>query len=154
MEFNCPSCGSESTQKLSLAVAGGTFSNQSVSMGAGLTGTGVGVGGVTTKGTSTSKFAEKNAEPEKLPPIRTFIAVLIFSGFVALFVGGAALQVGFWLGLLAVAFCIYNNVKLFPREHAEWDSKFLCQRCSTIFVPKAKVEEGVITDASNSGSPD
>lgn len=139
MNLNCPNCGNENTQKLSLAVASGTFSNRSVSMGAGFTGSGVGVGGGASRGTSTSKFAEQYAEPQKMQPIKMFIAVLILAGFAALFVGSIAITIGFWVGILASLLSIYNNVKVYPREHAEWNSKFLCHRCSMVFTPSVEV---------------
>ena len=133
MPWNCPQCESENTQKLSLAVESGTHKTSSGGVGLGLTGAGLGVIGGKTRGRSVSKTAQKYAEPEKAPIIGGFFAALFFAGIAAAFFGWQAFQIGFWIAVILTAFAIFYNLKVYPTEKAEWDSKFICLRCSAIF---------------------
>jgi len=137
MNLDCASCNSDNTQKLSLIVHSGTMENKSQTTGLGIASGGLGVGIGSTKGTSTSKLAKQYEEPEKMPVIRGFIAIMFFSLIAALFFGSSAIQIGFYIGIVAVIFSIFHNVKLYPKEHAEWDAKYICLKCSTVFDPKA-----------------
>lgn len=140
MKLECPKCGSENTQKLSLAVEAGTFSSNSFSFGIGGAGTSMGVLGASTSGASTSKMAQKFAAPEKMPVIGGFLAIMLLAAIAAFFFGGIAITVGFWIGVVAAILALAYNLTSFPREFAEWNAKFLCLRCAEVFTPRVTTE--------------
>jgi len=145
LKLACPKCGSDNTQKLSLAVEGGTFKNDGTTFGVGGVGRSAGVFAAASQGSSTSKLAQKHAAPEKMPPIQMFFAIMICSVIAALFFGAAAVVWGFWIGIGVSILCIVNNVKSYPKEFAAWDAKYLCLRCSEVYTP----EEAVVVEASS-----
>lgn len=101
LQLECPKCGSENTQKLSLAVEGGTVSSRATTLGLGTTGRGGGLVAGSTNGSSKSHLAQKYSAPEKVPAIRGFIAIMICAGVVALFVGTIAIHIGVVIGVFA-----------------------------------------------------
>ena len=137
MNLQCPKCQSESTQKLSLAVEGGTFNSTGQTIGVGVSNSGVGAFGGASKGKSVSKTAEKYAEPEKLPTIQGPLAIMVAAGVCSLFFGSSAITVGLWIAGIAMVLCFLNNVFSFPKEHAVWDAKYICQRCAHVFTPSS-----------------
>jgi hypothetical protein len=144
LKLVCPNCGSDNTQKLSLAVEGGTFKSGGTTFGLGGAGRSAGVFAASSKGSSTSKLAEKHAAPEKLPVIGGFFAIMVVAVVAAVFVGGAAIQWGFWVGIAASILSFINNVKNYPKEFVIWDAKYLCLRCSEVYTP----EQAAVVDAS------
>ena len=134
MNLQCPKCESESTQKLSLAVEGGTFNTSGKTIGVGVGGSGVGAFGGASKEKSVSKTAEKYAEPEKLPTIQGPLAIMLVAGVCSLFLGSGAITVGLWIAVAAMVMCFLNNVFSFPKQHAAWDAKYICQRCAHVFT--------------------
>jgi hypothetical protein len=133
MNLQCPKCQSENTQKLSLAVEGGTFNTSGKTLGVGVGGAGVGAFGGASKGKSVSKTAEKYAEPEKLPAILGPLGIMLLAGLVSIFVGGSAITVGLWLAGVTMVLSFIHNFFVFPKEHAAWDAKYICQRCAHVF---------------------
>ena len=144
MQLSCPRCKSENTQKLSLLVEGGTSKTSTTTFGVGGVGGNMAAGGALSSGVSTSKLAEKNKAPEKIPVIRLSLAILFLAWLISLFAGATAMTIGFLLVVVvAVSGWRYNWTK-FGREFAQWDAKFICLRCSNIFevTPKpAPMEE-------------
>lgn len=141
MNLQCPQCQSEGTQKLSLAVEGGTFSTSGQTIGVGVAGQGVGAFGASSKGKSVSKTAVKYAEPEKLPTVQGPLAIMVVAGVASLFFGSSAITVGLWIAGAAMVLCFLNNVFSYPKEHAAWDAKYICMRCAHVFDPAADSED-------------
>lgn len=123
MNLQCPQCQSDHTQKLSLAVEGGTFSSTGQTLGVGVSGSGAGAFGATSKGKSVSKTAEKHAEPEKLPAIRGPLAIMLLAGLASLFFGSGAITVGLWIAGCSMVFCLLYNMFIYRGEHREWDAE-------------------------------
>lgn len=135
LELQCTKCGSDNTQKLSLAVEGGTFSGSSFSIGAGGSRNGGGMFGASTTGSSKSHLAEKYAAPEKLPVIGAFFLVMLFAAIAAIFVGYAAIEIGVILATLLALRSFRKNQKYYPTALAEWQARYICLRCSEVFTP-------------------
>ncbi len=136
MNLDCSNCHSENTQKLSLIVNNGTMDNKSQTAGLGFAGSGLGLGVAASKGTSTSKLAKQYAEPEKMPVIGGFFAIMMLSLIATIFFGSIAIEVGVYIGIAVSALSLLNNLKSYPKQYASWDAKFICLKCSTVFTPK------------------
>jgi hypothetical protein len=141
MDLTCPNCRSDNTQKLSLAVEGGTFTSRGTTVGVGATGKGAGIMAASTKGASTSQLAEKHAAPEKLHPIGAGIGIVIIAWIVSLFAGETAFTIGCFIAGIAAVWGFKYNLKDYPRELAEWNQKFLCLRCSHVFAPQSNASD-------------
>ena len=137
IDLTCPKCRSDNTQKLSLAVEGGTFSNKAITIGAGVANTGAGLGAGSTKGTSTSRLAQRHEAPEKIPVIRGGLSILIVAWVVSLLAGPWAMTVGYLIAVAGAGWGWVYNFRFYPTEMAEWDAKYLCLRCSEVFKPQA-----------------
>lgn len=135
MDLACPNCRSDNTQKLSLAVEGGTFSSNATTVGVGATGGGAGLMAASTSGSSTSMLAQKHAAPEKWPVISGGIGIIAVSWIASLFLGNWAFLSGCGLAAILAIFGWKYNFKDYRRELAEWNAKYLCMRCSGVFTP-------------------
>lgn len=147
MDLACPKCRSDNTQKLSLAVEGGTFSSKATTLGVGASGGGAGLMAASTNGSSTSQLAQKHAAPTKAPAISGGVGIVVVAWIASLFIGNWVFAVGC---LLAAACAIWGwkyNFKDYPRELAEWNAKYLCMRCSDLFTPGAGPAETIAADA-------
>ncbi|MDR7257786.1 hypothetical protein J2X47_001966 [Sphingomonas sp. BE270] len=136
MTLHCPSCGSDSTQKLSLFVRSGTFSAQSDTIGAGAGGGHLGLAIASTKTKTSSHAAKEHAEPIAQPVLGplagvAFIALMIWIFWAAI---PAAVLIG--LGALGAASILHDNLTKLPQRHRDWMQKFICLRCATVFEPK------------------
>lgn len=143
LDLNCPSCNSDTTQRLSVIYEHGmsdvNTSSKTAGLGIGRGGLGVGLAKTKTKGTSQTAMSQK-ASP---PPKKMFLKPLglIFVGYIVLsfFVGNSKVfagLVGFsWLGGSAawIAFAINYNMKKWPPLKVIWDDSFLCNRCNHMF---------------------
>lgn len=144
MDLSCPQCKSDQTQKLSLLVEGGTSKTSTTTFGVAGAGGHIGVGGASSSGVSVSKLAEKYAAPAKHPVIRISVAILFLAWLASFFAGAIAMTIGYILiVVVAVLGWRYNWTK-FAGEYAEWDSKFICLRCSNVFVPALRQDATVV----------
>tara|TARA_B100000378_G_C18051250_1_gene413275 strand:+ start:1288 stop:1746 length:459 start_codon:yes stop_codon:yes gene_type:complete len=140
LQLQCPKCGSDNTQKLSLAVEGGTVTNRATMLGMGTTGRGGALLAGSSSGSSQSQLAQKHAAPTKVPAVRGFIAIMIVAGVAALLFGAVAIHIGFVIGVFAAVRGIIYNVKRYPGILASWDAKYICLRCSDVFAPRQQAE--------------
>ena len=147
MNLTCPNCRSDNTQKLSLAVEGGTFSSKATTVGIGATGGGAGLMAASTSGSSTSTLAQKHAAPEKWPVISGGIGIVAVSWVASLFAGHWAFLFGCGLTAILAIFGWKYNFKDYPRELAEWNAQYLCLRCSEVFTPGAGKGETTALEA-------
>lgn len=147
MILACPKCSSDNTQKLSLAVEGGTFSNSGVTVGVGAARGGAGLMAASTKGSSTSKLAQKHEAPEKVPVIRGGLSIIVIGWIVSLFAGSWASAVGCLIAAMLAVLGWKYNFKDFPRELAEWNAKYLCLRCSEVFTPAEHMSDRTAPEA-------
>lgn len=143
MELSCPKCRSENTQKLSLAVEGGTFSTKGLTVGVGAAKGGAGLMAASTKGSSTSKLAQKHEAPEKVPVIRGGLSIIAIAWAVSLFAGSWAFTLGCLIAAVAAVWGWKYNFIDYGRELTEWNAKYLCLRCSEVFTPCAEAEAAV-----------
>ncbi len=149
IQYSCPTCGSENTQRLSSAYMSGVSSLSAVMSGFGWAGGPAGGSGWLT-GVSQTQISEIAAPPPKkryrgalllflsspflgpapfallesmngVRPIYEDMAVVLGTGFLI-----AALL---WLG----SAYIYNK-RVWPTRCREWHRRFLCLRCGMIFV--------------------
>lgn len=142
MELNCSTCQSDNTQKLSLLVHGGTMANSSKSTAVGLSRAGLGIAGVKTTGTSVSELAKRYEEPKKESVIGSFFSIFILTCLVSAFAGATAFYIGLGMAFLFSGMAFHHNRKEFPRLHAEWDKKYICLRCSNVFIPNPTLALG------------
>jgi hypothetical protein len=149
VQYSCPTCGSENTQRLSTVYMAGVSNFSAVMSGFGWAGGPAGGSGSLT-GVSQTQISEMAAPPPKkryrgalllllsspfigpapfallesldgVRPIYEKMAVVLGTGFLI-----AALL---WLGSTYV----YNK-RVWPARCREWQRRFLCLRCATIFV--------------------
>jgi hypothetical protein len=68
---------------------------------------------------------------------------MVVAGIVSIFVGGSAITVGLWVAGVSMILSFVYNFFAFPKEHAAWDAKYICQRCAHVFTPgdKTAIEE-------------
>jgi hypothetical protein len=143
MDLSCPSCKSESTQKLALMYEQGLsdIDTSSKSVGIGIGGGGLGLGGAKsrTKGVSQTAASQRAAPPAKKRYVKPLL--WIFGAFVVmqLFtrpgpVLGAVLSFLWIAASVAWIFIAYTfNAKTWPTIKAAWDNTFMCNRCSHTF---------------------
>lgn len=150
MDLTCPNCRSDNTQKLSLAVEGGTFASRGITIGVGATGNGAGLMAASTKAASTSQLAEKNAAPTKIPAIGAGLGIIAISWIISLFAGDGAFSIGCIIAVIALLWSWKYNLVNYPRELADWNAKFLCLRCSEVFTPSSDpvINEGPASEMS------
>lgn len=127
-EYQCPTCGSDNIQKISLAVMKGT---KSVSL-FGLGGSGAGPGGGGAMGTSQSALAEIHSPPTEKRIFWWCLGIFLFAP--------GAIATGNAFPIVIAVMCLaglirawYYNNKEYPTELREWNSRWICQRCASVF---------------------
>jgi predicted RNA-binding Zn-ribbon protein involved in translation (DUF1610 family) len=149
VQYSCPSCGSENTQRLSTVYMAGVSQFSAVTSGFGWAGGFAGGSGWTT-GISQTQMSEMAAPPKK-KSYRGGILLLLCAPFIgpapfalleslngvrplyekmAVVTGTVLLIAAFlWLGSTYV----YNK-QVWPRLCTEWHRRFVCLRCGMMFV--------------------
>ena len=139
--MQCKSCGSENTQRLSVAYQNGTSTintrSNSVGVGVGSGGLGLGSATTTTSGTSTSLLAARAAPPPKKRYRSAFI-IPVAIWIVAMFFGksftGTALNVIAYAVLAFFLFRAYQfNSQKWPQLYRHWQSMWICQKCGLTY---------------------
>ena len=151
--FNCPRCGSDSTQRVSLIYESGTFNKSSTGAGVALAGDDfvpILTGG---SGTSQSHLAARLAPPmPKASGLGIMIVIAFAFGIVFLGVG-AHVESSFMkfslLGLASIGFVgpivagVRSKIKAdrhnnttYREQWRKWNAAWLCQRCGFTFIPK------------------
>lgn len=151
MSLNCPKCGTENTQKLSIIHSSG-FTNinttsSGVGIGIGKSGIGVGVGSGSTTGTHQNALSATYSPPPKAKDgMNVFVALVSFLIFPFLLfnfkvdvvmISSIIFCVCFFL--LAVNSVRSNskyNREVWPKLYDEWQRSFLCLRCEHVFTLK------------------
>lgn len=137
--MKCDKCDSDNTQRVQIAYEGGTQNIETTSrtVGLGLTGGGLGLGGASTStsGVSRSMLAERVA-----PPAKKGYQFPVFFGFMSfLFVGMASGTMFFILaGVLALsAYFIFAafkyNSSIWPSLIKHWQEMWVCHKCGNIY---------------------
>ena len=153
MDLQCPACKSPVLRKVSLVYREGL---QSVTTRTQFSGVVVGTGGPDiVLGRATTKGIKQTKSSKALPPPRKWSYVKLFGWSVLVFlsvgwmifylntittnassVSSAPLMTYAVLssGVLVVLFLIYwtHNRFTYPRQYAQWDHSFICQRCGTV----------------------
>jgi predicted RNA-binding Zn-ribbon protein involved in translation (DUF1610 family) len=149
VQYSCPSCGSENTQRLSTAYMSGVSSFSAVMSGFGWAGGPAGGSGWLT-GVSQTQMSEMAAPPPK-KRYRGALLLLLSSPFLgpapfALLESlngvrpiyeemAVALGTGFLIAaLLWLGSAYIYNKRVWPTRCREWHRRFLCLRCGMIFV--------------------
>lgn len=145
MDFACPSCKSDSIQRLAAVYESGlsNINTKSRATGIGIArdGLGVGVGGSKTTGTSQTVASQRAAPPAKKRYLKPLL--LIFGGFVilSLFMGGknafitSTVNIIYLLTSVGWIFHAFQyNANVWPPLKATWDNSFLCNRCNEMFA--------------------
>ena len=149
VQYSCPSCGSENTQRLSTLYMAGVARFSAVTNGFGWAG-GLAGGTSWTTGISQTQMSEMAAPPPK-KSYRGGILLLLCAPFIgpapfalleslkgvrplyekmAVVTGTVLLIAAFlWLGSTYV----YNK-QVWPRLRTEWHRRFVCLRCGMMFV--------------------
>ena len=143
MDFNCPKCSSDNTQKISSIVEAGTTkttgTTQSVGVASVRGGLGVGTSVGTINATSKTALATKLASPVKqnsfvfyvLMVSIPFLIVVIFPWYLGYPLAGF---IGWMLFQKADKAKTYNR-EVFPGLLSNWQSSFYCHRCDNSFIP-------------------
>jgi hypothetical protein len=151
MELRCPNCGSTDLKKISLVYEDGLSRIKAKSRLRGLffgdDGPSVFVGTAATNGISQTRLSERLRPPQKW----SYLKLVLWTGLVAIVslvacvhmvmssssaVSSVPFVMGGVVGLVAfVAASIgiwRHNQWVYPRQLAEWNGLFLCQRCVTV----------------------
>jgi hypothetical protein len=119
MELSCPKCKSENTQKVSLAYANG----------------------VSTRGASALSLAMRPPQEQPYMLLVSLAGLCVLIGGMMLSQGQAS-EAGALFFLLISPVCgyfaahriVYNRKRL-PALRNEWQRRYLCLRCSDVFIP-------------------
>jgi hypothetical protein len=144
MDFSCPSCQSDNTQRLSVIYEGGLSNintkSKGTAIGFGSGGIGVGVGGSKTSGTAQTAASQRAAPPAKKPYLKPLLVIFGAFMLISLIIGSKNTIVTVALDVLWIAASagwIYSayqyNANKWPPLKATWDSSYLCNRCNEIF---------------------
>ena len=140
-KMQCTTCGSDNTQRLSVAYQNGTqvINTRSTSVGAGFGSGGAGLGSAATSttGTSTSLLAARAAPPAKkryrtafiLPVVMWIIAIFFEKSLLATALNVSAYAVLAWLLFRTYQF----NARQWPQLYQHWQSLWICHKCGTIY---------------------
>lgn len=153
MELQCPNCRSTDLKKVSLAYQEGL---QHVSTRTRLRGVVVGndgpdvvVGRATTKGTQQTEISKALTPPKKWSYLKLFgwsLFVFLSVGWLVFYVNTitknsssvSSVPLAIYgvvsAGLCVVVFFLYwsHNHSIYPRQYAQWDRSFICQRCGAV----------------------
>ncbi len=167
--FNCPSCSSEQTQRLSAIVDSGTSHTRGRTV-TGFSGVGGGAGGFggfggvssgVTNAVTKSSLARKLSAPVRKPEVQLYML-----GIATFLLGFITFRVSFLLALLmlcgggALAYRGYLNGVWnrgqFPRLLRTWQETFYCHRCENVYTPAGMAygsPSGPTIDGGNQGAP-
>jgi hypothetical protein len=153
MELQCPNCRSTNLKKVSLAYQEGL---QRVNTQTRLRGVVVGsegpdvvVGRATTKGTQQTEISKALTPPKKWSYLGLFgwsALVFLSVGWIVFYVNAitknsssvASVPLTIYGVISAVVFVLLvvlfwkQNHSAYPRQYAEWDRSFICERCGTL----------------------
>ena len=153
MDLHCPNCNSTDLKKVSLAYQEGL---QRVSTRTRVRGVVVGtegpdvvVGRATTKGTQQTEISRALTPPKKWSYLRLFgwsVLVFLLVGWIVFYVNtitrnassvsSVPLTIYSLLsaGVFVVLFLVYwkHNHSSYPRQYAQWDRSFICERCGAV----------------------
>lgn len=148
--YVCPKCGSDQIQLYSIAYSGGISAVNTNTVGVGLTGSGIGVGGAKTVGTSQTALSQSVAPPEKLPVVKGILmSVILVPLVVAIVVGILEIMLKIRLGAVAsviifaaMVYALYRypynyyqyNKNVYPQEMERWQHSWLCAKCGHRFI--------------------
>ena len=142
MGIQCPKCGSEHVQKVSVIVQSGTSFNNGVVTGVGI-GDGVGAGFGTTSGISKTNLAAKFSMPEKP---RWGLTLWFSLGVIWLTFGTPPITPFRYAAIAAWIILGYFVRKDFKemKQHREYYKKweplyqhgFFCHRCGNSYIPQ------------------
>lgn len=145
MSFNCPSCHSENTQRLSVVYESGISDINTKSRGwiFGMGGgdSGVGITTSKTKGTSQTAASLNSSPPEKMGywklQLLLFVICAVLVGMFAQ--DNKILEKLFTIIWLCVsAFFVYRTFKFnqqqWPKQMRAWENTFQCNRCNEVFT--------------------
>jgi DNA-directed RNA polymerase subunit RPC12/RpoP len=136
--IRCPECGASDFRKLSVIYEDGVSVVETATSGVGISLSGsVGLGRAKTTGTHRTLLAERAAPPDKMPLSGwTGLVVLVGFMFVA---SGQAIGFGLLLGLPALGWLFYAryyNTKIWSPLYTEWQRRYMCDRCGSVFMPE------------------
>ena len=153
MDLQCPNCRSTDLKKVSLAYQEGL---QHVSARTRLRGVVVGsdgpdvvVGRAKTKGTQQTEISKALTPPRKWSYVKLFgwsVLVFLSVGWIVFYVHTVdtnsssvlSLSLGIYgilgIGMFAGVWIFFwkHNHSTYPRQFAQWEQSFICQRCGTV----------------------
>jgi hypothetical protein len=153
MELQCPNCKSTDLMKVSLAYQEGLQSGSARTRLRGIMvgsdGPDVIVGRATTKWTQQTEISKGLTPPRKWSYLKLFgwsALVFLSVGWIVLYVNSImtnSLSVSSFpltihavlsAGIFVFLFLVYwkHNHSTFPRQYAQWDRSFICQRCGKV----------------------
>lgn len=139
--MQCKRCGSDNTQRLSVAYQNGTSTintrSNSVGVGVGSDGLVLGSATTTTSGVSTSLLAARAAPPPKkryrvafIIPVTIWIVAMLFGKSFT----GTVLNL---TGYAALAFSLFRtyqfNSQTWPQLYRHWQSMWVCHKCGLTY---------------------
>ena len=143
--YVCPHCGSDQVQRYSVAFAGGISDVNTNSVGVGLTGNGLGVGGAKTRGTAQTALSMSVAPPAKKgygKEILKAFGIVIVANLVLMSIFGNNAFSGILSWAAAIAYLYFHTYKVYydynkniwPKEMEEWQHSWLCMKCGNRFI--------------------
>jgi hypothetical protein len=151
MDLRCPSCNGADLKKVSLAYQEGRLRvktrNRLLGLVFGHSGPGLLIGGAAGRGAQQTELSRALKPPVKWSylklALRSVLVTFVAFGAYILFVAASTppvstLPMKLYVFLapvvfLALVFAFWqHNHTTFPREYAQWNRSFICQRCGTI----------------------
>jgi hypothetical protein len=151
MDLRCPSCNGADLKKVCLAYQEGLSRvktrNRLLGLVFGHSGPGVLVGGAAGRGVQQTELSRTLKPPVKWSylklALRSVLVTFVAFGAYIVFVASSTppvstLPMKLYVFLAPVVFLVLvfsfwqHNHSTFPREYAQWDRSFICQRCGTV----------------------
>ncbi len=149
--FACPHCGSDQIQRYSVAFSNGISDVNTNTVGIGVTGKGLGIGGAKTTGVSQTALSQSVAPPQEKSILKGIlksiivapIACMIFFGIIETILG---IRFGSFfvklLPFLAVVASLYYlpyqdyqyNKNVYPELLRQWERSWFCMKCGHRFT--------------------
>jgi len=134
MSIPCPHCNSQNTQKFSLIYRSGTADINLTTVKSTYGVGGLSAGAASTSGTTQSHLASQCAPPEKRSYFLPVVGIFIGGCVLSLLVGAWVIDVMYLLLIGYIVLAIRHNFQYYPMWLQEWNEKYICLRCDTIFL--------------------
>lgn len=145
MNYDCPDCKSQNTQKVEIAYQTGKSDFSGTQKGKSLElsmGDGLGVSGSkgSFSGTQQSLFSKSIEPPQPKTGLLTASIIFIIFGVILILIGSSTTAINLAIGIGVLFYLLHKifnpSKEEYNKEMELYKKKFICLRCGNIFIPK------------------